>query len=272
MKIIDCFIFYNELDLLSYRFNILNSIVDYFVIVEATHTFSGKEKTLHFNDNKHLFKEFENKIIHIIVDDFPYKYPNINIDNEDQWQNEYFQRNCIARGINLVNSINDNDLITICDVDEIPDPDILIYLKNQTTIVIDDIYILEMDFYYYNLNTKHSCKWHPAKIISYKKYNELNMCCNDLRCLHSSSMHSPLIKNGGWHLSYFGDNAFIKNKLENFSHQEYNNSNYTDLTIIENKIKNAINLFDENNFGKTEITNNLYLPKDYDIYLKKYYN
>ena len=55
MKIIDCFIFYNELDLLTYRLNLLNNIVDYFIIVESTHTFIGKEKKLFFNDNKHLF-------------------------------------------------------------------------------------------------------------------------------------------------------------------------------------------------------------------------
>ena len=40
MKIIDCFIFYNELDLLNYRLNVLNNVVDYFIIVEATHCFS----------------------------------------------------------------------------------------------------------------------------------------------------------------------------------------------------------------------------------------
>ena len=44
LKIIDCFIFYNELELLKYRINILNNIVDYFVIIESTHTFIGKEK------------------------------------------------------------------------------------------------------------------------------------------------------------------------------------------------------------------------------------
>ena len=43
-KIIDCFIFYNELDLLNYRLNLLDEYVDYFVLVEATHTFVGNEK------------------------------------------------------------------------------------------------------------------------------------------------------------------------------------------------------------------------------------
>ena len=46
MKIIDCFTFYNELDLLNYRLNILNNVVDYFIIVESTHTHVGKEKNL----------------------------------------------------------------------------------------------------------------------------------------------------------------------------------------------------------------------------------
>jgi beta-1,4-mannosyl-glycoprotein beta-1,4-N-acetylglucosaminyltransferase len=88
IKIIDCFIFYNEIDLLTYRLNILNDIVDKFVIVESTYTFSGKEKKLYFNENKHLFEKFNEKIIHIIVDNIPFKYPNINYKNKEQWVNE----------------------------------------------------------------------------------------------------------------------------------------------------------------------------------------
>ena len=106
MKIIDCFIFYNELDLLNYRLNILNSVVDYFIIVESTHTFIGKEKYMYFNDIKHLFDDFKEKIIHIIVDDFPYKYPDINIHNRDQWKNETFQRNAISRGFKFIENLN----------------------------------------------------------------------------------------------------------------------------------------------------------------------
>ena len=93
MKIIDCFTFYNEIDLLTYRLNILYPIVDYFIIVESTHTHIGKEKPLFFNENRNLFEKFMNKIIHIIVDDLPHKYPNVNICNNDVWNNEFFQRN-----------------------------------------------------------------------------------------------------------------------------------------------------------------------------------
>jgi beta-1,4-mannosyl-glycoprotein beta-1,4-N-acetylglucosaminyltransferase len=63
IKIIDCFTFYNELDLLTYRLNVLNDVVDYFIIVESTHTFTGREKQLFFNENKQLFSEFNKKAL-----------------------------------------------------------------------------------------------------------------------------------------------------------------------------------------------------------------
>ena len=114
MKIVDCFIFYNELDMLKYRLSILNEHVDYFILVESTHTHVGKEKQLFYNDNKELFKDFHSKIIHIIVDDFPFKFPNIDIAKSEQWKNENFQRNAIVRGLNQL-SLLDDDIIENVD-------------------------------------------------------------------------------------------------------------------------------------------------------------
>ncbi|HDC4547496.1 TPA: benzoate transporter, partial [Enterobacter cloacae] len=37
--IYDCFLYYDEDMLLDIRLNTLNDVVDYFVIVESTHTF-----------------------------------------------------------------------------------------------------------------------------------------------------------------------------------------------------------------------------------------
>ena len=266
MKIIDCFIFYNELDLLTYRLNLLNNIVDYFIIVESTHTFIGKEKNLFFNENKHLFEKFTNKIIHIIVDDFPYKYHNVNIDSNDVWNNEFFQRNAISRGINYIKDLSQSDVIIISDLDEIPDPRTLDKIKKGNIIV--DINTLEMDLYYYNLNTKIQVIWPLCKIISYKKYIELNASCNDIR-----NMSCSYILNGGWHLSYFGDKYFIQNKIQNFSHQEFNTNEYTDLEKIEKRVQNNTDIYDRNsNIVKIKIEDNTYLPIDYHIYLKNFYN
>ena len=271
MKVIDCFTFYNEMDLLKYRLNLLHNIVDYFIIVESTHTHVGKEKKLFFNENKHLFENFRNKIIHIIVDDFPYKNYNVNINihnniHNNVWKNEQFQRNAISRGINYIEDLSQDDVIIISDLDEIPDPYTLNKIKQGDIIV--DINTLEMDFYYYNLNTRMSSKWSLCKIISYKKYNELNIGCDDIRKTQCYN-----ILNGGWHLSYFGDKYFIQNKIQNFAHQEFNNSNYTDLYKIENRIKQSNDLYDRINckIEKIKIENNTYLPPDYDKYLNKFY-
>ena len=71
MKIYDIFIFFNELDLLEIRLNILDLYVDYFVIVECTETFSGLVKPLYYKENKDLFKKWNHKIIHYVVDNMP---------------------------------------------------------------------------------------------------------------------------------------------------------------------------------------------------------
>ena len=263
-KIVDCFIFYNELDLLIYRLTILNDCVDYFVIVEATHTFVGKEKPLFYQENKELFKDFNHKIIHIVVDDVPHKYPNINIENREQWNNEIFQRNCIERGLDKL-KLNDEYIFTITDVDEIPDPKILEKIrKNEINI---DVGTFEMDFYYYNLNSKINCSWHLSKIISYKKYKEMGVSCEQIRQMQKFET----IPNAGWHLSYFGDEKFIKNKIENFSHQEYNIADFTNEDSILNCIKNQKGLYNGSPIVNVEIKDNENLPPKYDKYLTKYY-
>ena len=46
MKVFDSIIFFNELDLLEMRLNILNDVVDYFVVTESPFTVSGNELSL----------------------------------------------------------------------------------------------------------------------------------------------------------------------------------------------------------------------------------
>ena len=268
-KIVDCFIFYNELEMLTYRLNLLYDIVDYFVIVESHHTFVGNSKLLYYDKNKHLFKQFADKIIYIVVD-MPFTKDNINISRGDQWKNEKHQRNSIAKGLSQIeHNLKPDDAIIISDLDEIPDPIMLEKIKKNR--LINGIVRLEQDFYYYNLNSKRNEKWYHSKMLTVRKYKELNKSCEEIRFFNCDT-----IPNAGWHLSYFGNKEFIKNKIENFAHQEYNSEKYTDTSQIQNKIDNNLDLFNRdlsiNSIIKLDIYDNNYLPPLYNKFLKSFYN
>ena len=114
MKIYDCFTFFNELELLDLRLKELYNHVDYFVLVEATLTHTGKPKELIFEKNKDKYSDYLDKIIYVKVNDLP----DYN-DFEGIWEPENFQRNCIVRGLT---NAEDSDVIMVSDIDEIPRP------------------------------------------------------------------------------------------------------------------------------------------------------
>ena len=100
MKIVDCFTFYNELEMLNYRLNLLDPYVDYFIIAESYQSHVGKEKPLFFKENAERFKQFNDKIIHVIVE-LPYKYP-CSTEKNEQWKNENYQRDCISEHLDNI--------------------------------------------------------------------------------------------------------------------------------------------------------------------------
>jgi beta-1,4-mannosyl-glycoprotein beta-1,4-N-acetylglucosaminyltransferase len=255
---IDCFIFYNELELLTYRFHLLNEVVDYFILVESTHAFIGTPKKLVYQENKHLFDAWNHKIIHIVVEDFPHVQP---VKKENVWNNEIFQRNAISRGISSI-PLHDSDIILISDVDEIPDPRTL-----RTVQEVTGVQSLHMDMYYYNLNTKLKTPWTKSKMLSYRTYRELKSSCDALR-----NMKGPLLFKGGWHLSYFGDDSFISDKIQHFSHQELNKYKYTNEQNIRHRVQHQLDLFGRRiPIQKISISKNDYLPPDYALFLTKYH-
>jgi len=260
---LDAFIFYNELDLLEYRLYLLNDYVDYFVIVEATHTFAGNSKELYYTNNKERFKEYSHKIIHIVVDDMPIK-SKITV-KKSVWENEYHQRNCIQRGLNELNLTN-NDIVIISDVDEIPDPQVLKQI-NKYKVTIN---CLIMDLYWYNLNRKNiNVPWRAARILRYGLLKGKTI--QEIRQLDCS----PLITHrSGWHLSYFGDADFIHNKLNNFAHQENEVQSINNITEIERRMGSGGDLYAFNRgweFTFIHTDNNQYLPPGYKDYLSKFF-
>ena len=273
MKIVDSFIFYNELDILNYRLSILDDYVDYFVLVESRYTFAGDLKPLYYLENKDKFEKFNSKVIHIVVD-LPFKKPNINYNLNQQWENESHQRNCIEYGINMIsNKLDNDDIILTSDVDEIPNPNVLINAKSNNLIFNNNcLNRLALDMYYYNLYYRlgEGSNWHGIKLMTFFAYKNINLTFQQMRVWEHTN-NVPIIEKGGWHLSYFGNIDFIINKIGSYSHQEYNNSEYTDKNVLENKLKNGINLLNNSQLVYIPIEENKNLPYKYDVYLTNFY-
>lgn len=209
-KVYDGFTFYNELDLLELRLNELDKVVDQFVIVEATRTFRNNPKPLYFADNRHRFRDFLGKIIHVVVDDMP--------GGDDPWMREHHQRNCIVRGLK---DIRADDLVIISDVDEIVRPE----LVGQTGT-------FKQQLFYYYLNTKKQYDWDGPKCVR----GEVILSGTTPQQLRQSRDVTPIIENGGWHFSYLGDQDFISNKIREFSHHEYDHPDYTNPATIRERL------------------------------------
>lgn len=277
---IDAFIFYNELEMLYYRLSVLYPHMDAFVLVESTLTHTGNAKPLFFNENRERFAPFLDKIVHVVVDTM---IPDLKIENKnydpdsEQWKNERYQRNCISLGIEKYrqtllekgSELGMEDVIFINDVDEVLDPDALPLIE-QAVVPVGGIVECPMEMYYYNLQTRLKEKWQFSKAISYEYWLRLPKTQE-----HALFFQLPDITNGvrlkmhafrmnrlcGWHLSYFGDSRFIQNKIQQFSHQEYNTGAYTDLDSITEKIRNGRDLYGRNiSLEVVPLELNMYLP------------
>jgi hypothetical protein len=223
--ILDAFIFYNELELLDLRFRELYDEVDWFILVEATQTFRGNPKPLYFQENKDRYLPYLSKIVHVVVDDMP--------SNTDAWGREAHQRDAIARGVDTINPPEDAILL-LSDVDEIPDMGAI-----RSTPILD-VQSLQQDFYYYTMTWKHQDMWTAARALPIRLFRQPNATANTIRMSPTSS---PPIPYAGWHFSYFGDIAFIRKKIESFSHQEFNFERYKNADHLEECIRTGNDLF-----------------------------
>lgn len=226
-KIYDIISFNNELDLLEIRLNILDRYVDYFVIVEATETFSGVPKPLYYELNKDSFKEFEHKIIHYVINDTPQSFDDKYCDQEALtlacnsenvtreslvWLKEFYQKEMIKKALI---GLNDDDICYVSDLDEI--------WNYKSNIEIEDgIYKPMINLCYINyLNVRTNEDWtyFTGPIIT-KYKNIKNECLNHIRTKSRNVNKYIYIKNGGWHFNAIGG---IQKKIDDFKHPIYTN-------------------------------------------------
>ena len=273
-QIVDCFLYYNEIEMLEYRLKVLWDVVDFFVISESAYSFMGKPKAfLDFTDTR--FCKYLSKIIVIRINVFPFFSPDIT--KNEQWNKENYQRDCLMDGIHYLiknKRFNDCDIIVLSDVDEIPDPEtlrVLCYSKNG----IDNLFmILKQKYYCYNITTIRDLDWYHVKAFTYNTWKNVlqSQKLSIIRLygvtdkMPSFITNSKVFLHGGWHLSYFGNVEFIQNKIHNFSHQEYNLSENTDQSTITKRMKECTDVMGRNEikFYALNWSINSYLPPNFN--------
>jgi beta-1,4-mannosyl-glycoprotein beta-1,4-N-acetylglucosaminyltransferase len=188
--IIDCFPFFNELDILEIRLNELYDAVDYFVLVEASKTQASNDKPFYFEENKGRFDKFLDKIVHVKVTEYPI-FDHI-------WGMENYQRNKIIDGLKLIPNISKSDIVLISDLDEIPSKESIQKIKDSTL----QCGSLMFDFRAYFLNYKSKRDWIGTVYAKAGLFNKFSP--QDFR---RKKDFLPLLEDGklnGWHLSWMG--------------------------------------------------------------------
>jgi len=238
MKVFDSFIFFNELDLLELRLNILNDVVDYFVLTESPFTVSGNEKPLYYQDNKDRFGKFNDKIIHNITEEIPDNFNDYlvkkpfhtdysssdesgtrYIDLPIRFQRAVYNRECSAYGL-VKAGAEDNDIVMTSDADEIINP-----------YVIEDLdwfdsshnYVALCRAFYFKLNYLYQENWKGTRLCTFE-----HLKSTTVDRLRTDWRQAYQIENAGWHWSFLGDADNVRLKLASYEHTENNISSNID--------------------------------------------
>lgn len=263
MLILDNFL-YNGEAIVYFRLKYLYDYIDKFIIVENLYTYSGiKKDDYYYNINKDLFKEFEDKIIFIPMDEYlptGEEYMKIvNIINyvrfielKDSWISELYHRSYIQK--KLKEMFNEPYIIFVCDVDEIPKRNFYNYIKNDYDKLDNGVH-LEMIYLIYGFNLRKKNLWYHPFVINDKGTNKNSFSL--IRLINLNIFY----KNIGWHISYYSSIKEIRRKLLSFSHTEFNSDKYTNEEYIKNCVDKGIGL----HYNNEEIlkTNDDELPENY---------
>ena len=222
--IVDCFPFYNELELLEIRLEELKEIVDWFVLVEAYETYSGKPKELVYAANKERFADFN--ICSIRINTFPASL-------RSPWEREAFTRNALAGALNALH-VGEDDIILLSDVDEIPRAEKVAACADQLTHRPMGCKVFKQDLSYYFVNCRSDYPWHGTRMIRYGSLKDFQ----ELRFRSGEE-----IAEGGWRFSYLGGREHLQEKIEAAVHTELDLPEFTSAAHIEQCLAGGADLF-----------------------------
>ena len=235
-RIVDITLYNGEKFLLDIRREILKDVVDLFIVKQATTTFSGLPRELFVPDQENTKTEVIN---------FP--------ENLDTWGRDRYQRGHI---LDLEKyGVDDNWIVLTSDLDEVPDPNALEWLKEN--FEDDEIYSFEQTMFQFFLNVVNTSEsWAGTRACSLKTYKKI-----DAETLRQQYM-TNVLPNAGWHWSFLGGKQMIENKIKSYAHQEYNSEFI--LNDINRKINENKDIFERGFVLKT-----LVIDDNFPEYIRK---
>ena len=233
--------YYNDDVVLDIRLNTLSQYVDQFVIAEATLDHAGNKKKLNFDINK--FIKFKDKINYLIIEDLPKNVKSFKKNWHPAHVRDQFQRNSLERGYK---DCSDEDLIMISDIDEIPNPKKIaeFKIKNKYACFIQKNFQAKIN----RLNITEE-NW-PGTRICQKKFLKSPQWLRNIKTKKRQiwsfykDKEPQIIIDGGWHFSFLKNNKLIQKKIKSFAHQEFNQSNLTNLENIAKRVNLGFDIFE----------------------------
>ena len=219
-KIYDCFLFFNETELLKIRLEELYDQVDYFVICEATETFQGEEKPLNFFSHRALYEKYEDKILYFPIEK--------RWETHDPWERERYQRNQILRALK---GCERSDIILLSDLDEIPSASSISLLPK--ILEREEILFFQQRLFRYHLNRfdPFVSDWLGSVASHYSTFRKKGP-----ERMRQEKQGKAVLQNGGWHFTFMGGYGAYREKLKAYSHTEYNRERYTSTSYYEEQL------------------------------------
>lgn len=229
-RIVDCMMYDGE-PILKTRLALLERVVDSFVIVESRVSHSGCAKDLQFPIH---FPNGHPKVTYVVIDEFPEtpadfgaEYPWVREDSKDAWWKEQYQRDTAKAHV----TGPPNTMVMVSDVDELPDPDMVLRLAASTDIDTEPVH-LHMPFLVYAPCWLKQETWTRAFACTIQTMPD---SLTHQRC--SGATSGRVVGHAGWHCSSFFDVETHIRKVNHFAHREHGNE--IDPEVIRDRITNG---------------------------------
>lgn len=231
-KIIDCFLFYNELDMLEFRLTELNQHVDYFIILDSDFDFVGNKKDSIFELNKNRFDSWKEKIIRIDCPELTVELFNkINTEKYPEYKNRNLNTNTVDKNniifymmVKLIETLyhldlDFEDIIMFSDVDEIPDFTTLDLIDDY--LLFNSIILRQKRFFWTTKYVDNELSF-GTSCHQYTKISRNPLILDHFYNLKSNKKFSNnSFLDSGWHFSHFEDLGNLHKKLELLNNRKY---------------------------------------------------